>query len=357
MPRKTPLPQSELMVGKRLDKLRQERRLSRSDLAYFARVDEASITRAELGLAPLNYEVARRILRYLEVNPFWMATGEGPVNLSIDLPESYEIGAQRGAGFLEVFEALLRPILARQFGPQAPGAAFSAEELAGLLSEPLERVLAFKTLALMISSILASMDRSQIQEFREKLRQFIRDYPEQPARNWAFRLKGNADLAGASGEMEAHFRWLQSGRVSLVEEQTGMPALRASDAGAKAEAESAAEQARGNSCTNTLTSESSECKKAPDMNISIGSWAELRDRLRALTVERGAQAALARTFGVTPGAVSEWLREKSSPSADMTIRLLPWVVSEETRRRRESGLAKPKPSKSSKSKTGGKGKR
>ncbi len=87
---------------------------------------------------------------------------------------------------------------------------------------------------------------------------------------------------------------------------------------------------------NSLTSQSASGKVAPVMSKPITSWPELRERLIALTGERGAKAALARQFNVTPSAVSEWTRGVSMPSADATLRLLPWVTAEEAKQKPKS---------------------
>lgn len=53
----------------------------------------------------------------------------------------------------------------------------------------------------------------------------------------------------------------------------------------------------------------------------ISSWQELHLLLRKALQSRGAKAALARTFGVTTQAVSQWVSNVSSPPADTALRL------------------------------------
>lgn len=60
------------------------------------------------------------------------------------------------------------------------------------------------------------------------------------------------------------------------------------------------------------------------------TWQELKDRIRAMTRERGARAELARNFNVSPAAVSQWLSGASSPEANTTIQLLKWVAAKES---------------------------
>ena len=60
----------------------------------------------------------------------------------------------------------------------------------------------------------------------------------------------------------------------------------------------------------------------------IASLSELRDLLIARTQRRGRRAALAEFLGVTRTAVSRYLAGKSSPSAEITIKLLLWLENE-----------------------------
>jgi transcriptional regulator with XRE-family HTH domain len=53
----------------------------------------------------------------------------------------------------------------------------------------------------------------------------------------------------------------------------------------------------------------------------IATWEEMRRLLKQALRPRGSKAALARQFGITTQAVSHWLRDKSSPPADIALRL------------------------------------
>ena len=84
-------------------------------------------------------------------------------------------------------------------------------------------------------------------------------------------------------------------------------------------------QAGGEKRRNTLTSDSTKTMVAADMKQPIQSWRELQQRLAVITEGRGGRAALARQFKVTPQAVSEWMRNKSMPSADTALRIHHWL--------------------------------
>lgn len=63
----------------------------------------------------------------------------------------------------------------------------------------------------------------------------------------------------------------------------------------------------------------------PSNEISL--WGRLRQRLLIAVFNQGhgAQSAIAENIGVSRQAVSDWLSGKSSPGAEMTLRLLNWV--------------------------------
>lgn len=67
------------------------------------------------------------------------------------------------------------------------------------------------------------------------------------------------------------------------------------------------------------------------------SWDSLRKRLQNSTAKKGARANLARAFGVTTAAVSQWLSGNSAPKADTTLRLLQWVIAQEAKENRNAG--------------------
>lgn len=58
-------------------------------------------------------------------------------------------------------------------------------------------------------------------------------------------------------------------------------------------------------------------------------WNPFLKRLRDATARRGAKSRLARSLGVSSGAVTQWLSGHASPTAENTLRLLAWVTAEE----------------------------
>jgi transcriptional regulator with XRE-family HTH domain len=68
-------------------------------------------------------------------------------------------------------------------------------------------------------------------------------------------------------------------------------------------------------------------------DVTVPTWRELRSRLKAAAGEPGARATLARSLGVTPAAVSQWLSGANAPKADTTLRLLQWVFGAEAKQK------------------------
>lgn len=61
------------------------------------------------------------------------------------------------------------------------------------------------------------------------------------------------------------------------------------------------------------------------------NWERLRARLFQVVGERGQKAALAKKFGISAPAVSQWLSGKNVPTAEIALALLDWVATEEAK--------------------------
>lgn len=67
-----------------------------------------------------------------------------------------------------------------------------------------------------------------------------------------------------------------------------------------------------------------------------GHWQQLREIVQATTAQRGARAQLARSLGVSPQALNEWLQGRSAPPAEQTLRLLRWVEQQAAQPQKQS---------------------
>lgn len=84
-------------------------------------------------------------------------------------------------------------------------------------------------------------------------------------------------------------------------------------------------------------------KKRPigDAVSVMHKWKSLKQRLEALTSGRGSQVELAKAIGISRQSVHQYLSGASAPSAEITLRLLEWVVAEEQKQKSPEGAATP----------------
>ena len=97
----------EVEICNRLAEARRQHGLTRIVFAHGLMPDPMGLTRIELGRVPLYYQMARKIWQKLsQLNPVYLATGEGPVRLDFEiwLPPIEDIGATAGELFSSVFD-------------------------------------------------------------------------------------------------------------------------------------------------------------------------------------------------------------------------------------------------------------
>ena len=76
-----------------------------------------------------------------------------------------------------------------------------------------------------------------------------------------------------------------------------------------------------------------------NLNKGYVNLEELIESLRRVLSPRGSRSALAREFGISRQAVDNWLSGKSSPKAEVALRLLDWVRSAEAKQKRSASGA------------------
>jgi transcriptional regulator with XRE-family HTH domain len=84
VPRKTPLPESEKAICKRLSAIRKFSHLNQDELARMVGTTTGLIANVEAGRSPLKAGLALSICKSLKVNPRWLAEGVGPPKLIDD---------------------------------------------------------------------------------------------------------------------------------------------------------------------------------------------------------------------------------------------------------------------------------
>jgi len=302
MPRKNPLPDTELGIGKRLTQFRAEFRLSREDIARIAQVPADILTRVELARMPLRYDDARKILGALgsphprlvwpdlrPINPLWLADGREPVQLewplllpridALELPPSL-----RFSRFVEMHRDLLVALTADEPDAELPESWLwpyllhltGLQLKAGKLEEAILRV---ENLFRSSAERLAS--RSQ--RAADCLKRYYAPWPD-----WAKRF---------------------SSRTALT-----------------------------------------EISVSANLTIMKSPLAQLRERLNQATAAKGGKAKLAEYLKAPRPCVSDWLSGKREPSGETTLRLLQWVEQQERQQNKSPGsaLTQPEPKTQSK---------
>jgi transcriptional regulator with XRE-family HTH domain len=79
------------------------------------------------------------------------------------------------------------------------------------------------------------------------------------------------------------------------------------------------------------------------MQTFPSDWNALRSRLAQLVEKPGEKARLAREFGVSAPAISQWLSPAPRPTADTTLKLLAWVLEAEVQQQKRAGHAETRP--------------
>lgn len=279
MPRKQPLPESEIEVGRRLRQTRKAWRGSRLFLANRAGLDSSVIIRVELGRSRLKYEAARNILPWLNLNARWLATGLGSRTPYFPLPPAADLGVAEDAAFTDVFHAHI----AKYITPTTDATA------------PLE--------ALPHNAFGRWINCLSLKGHAETWFTFVPDSHVKKLSRALFEC-GKAFLAACPRD-----KW-----NVLLERRRVMAAFKArTQTGDKPVEESE---------KTLLTATSLKRTVGP---VKIRTLRDLLTALRAKTSEKGAKAALAKDLKVPHARVSEWLSGKKRPGGETTLRLLHWV--------------------------------
>ncbi|MEY2408851.1 MAG: 5-methylcytosine-specific restriction enzyme [Verrucomicrobiota bacterium] len=303
MPRTNPVPEREQLICRRLRKFRIEvTKLSQTAFARELELDSFRLGSHEHARVPVRVGLAQKAHARFRLNPVWLADGVGPTQapyvLGIweKLPESANQSL-----FSEAFDASLRS----SFAERTARIESIRKGYARLLES--DETEAFQKIAAELFKDAPSSTHAYQYELTRLLAISLVSLPEE-VQHVFYEKVVRAILSFNRAADKSGNRVTPSGDpVQLALDIVGWTPFRDAE------------------WRNDLTSDADIATIAPAMSKPITSWPELRVRLSGLTQLRGGKAALARLFCVTPQAVSEWLRGKSMPSADTTIRLLDWV--------------------------------
>jgi transcriptional regulator with XRE-family HTH domain len=141
VPRKNPLPETEIAIGRRLAQARKEALIPRAALAVRLGISSNRLYSYEEGLARLPWDVANRVCEILDIGQDWLAgrlTGVYMFFIRIDLSDLPSEQIEK-APFSEVYE---RYFVARSKKPRSQSldhAAAMVEQLQSMMTTDEEK--------------------------------------------------------------------------------------------------------------------------------------------------------------------------------------------------------------------------
>lgn len=297
VPRKNPLPATEIEICRRLREFRTFTRLTQAQFAYQVGLDWRTLASYEYARNVLNYTAAVHILRrFRALNPFWLAEGPPAPMLAFfprHYPSAKELGFRAKIPFSTVFELRLRQaFLSTQSYWVVPGQPPPFFNLPQNLDGRIEAVEIFANL---LSYWLAGQPDTRINEFLNAIMEAIgplaEKFPHDPPSVQLERFK-------ALFSADAHF-------------PLAGPFQPAASSPIK--------------CPLT------EFNEYVNISTVETEMARLLERLKTVTRKRGKKSELARVLGVPLASVSQWLSGAREPSGETTLRLQKWVLAEEAK--------------------------
>jgi transcriptional regulator with XRE-family HTH domain len=286
MPRAKQLPQIEIQTCTRIKLFRETTELPRRIFAKQASIDPSALARVELGRAPLKYGMAVRICDAFAVNPQWIASGDGRMDIGVALPRPASLGVSKSALFTEVFAAKLCESVQKKIQELERDPRF----MFGEMKTPVDakgRVVTEALLRLDMREWLTAVPDAKFQELVNRIR-----YAAMPlVYDWDATPGDLEQIEPRRLEMEVERKKLLARKEELT--------------------------TRDESVTLNLV------KTIPTMNA-------LREALRKLLKQPGNRADLMKHLpGVPRESISRWLSGEREPGGDTTLQLLKWVELQE----------------------------
>jgi DNA-binding transcriptional regulator YiaG len=294
MPRKNNIPEREAVICGRVREIRAGFKLSRVAFATYLRVDSSTLANIEHLRVPLRYEIGRRLCGEFSISQRWLATGRKPKAWFVPVAAAIEKTIPWGALFSRAFD----------------------EVLSGPIEEYIEMVQSHVTFP--IESLgegnewhgFAPPAGTGLQEgldfYLTKIVRFNLYWL--PAE-----LKGSffdAVSGAVTGFMASHKR-----RIDQLRGEASTQPAAASLANEKESEEKGLTDTYG-------------ARKQVDMKSELPG---LLKRVALLTKPKGMKTELAKTLGVPQSRISEWLKDRGSPTADVALKLLRWVEQREAK--------------------------
>jgi DNA-binding transcriptional regulator YiaG len=295
VPRKNPIPETDLAIARRLVELREMCRISRKEWAKRSGIKPDLLARFELGRVPLRYDDARKLLSSLNpghladlfpLNPLWLAEGTKPIQLNwpMFMPDSAQIGLSPGASF-SGFAAANRDLLLG-FARDVPEAGLPQSWLQPYLYHwaALQSKVGTAATAVTILGCVVRFSAKRIARRSPLARRLLRQFDR-------------IERAGSPGKKKSFT-------------PTSEIAIRA--------------------------------WKSPESTLNA-PLKNLLERLNRATCQRGRKAELANFLRVPRPCVYDWLSGKRQPGGNITLRLLQWVEERERQQPNSPGAASTAP--------------
>jgi transcriptional regulator with XRE-family HTH domain len=320
MARKTPLPQAELAICRRLKLYRQRCDLPRRLFARELGLDASVIIRIELGRAPLRYGVACKITRVFGINPGWLASGSGPITASVLLPSPDEISVDERELFTSVFNHKLLESLRQKVAKleSSPSHKYGTSKHP---TDPKGRVDAEEFLRMDIREWITCVPDARFNELVNAIR-----YAAMPI---VYDWDPNDDPPEVIAERRAA---MDIDRASLKDRRAVMAARM----------RLAAERRKNPGAEKKVLTSVDGSVKLLTVNSQLKN---LLARLISATNDPGRKTELADFLGAPLASVSRWLSGKREPGGEITLRMLAWVAAIEGQQPKSPGgaLTPPEP--------------
>lgn len=275
----------ERAICSRVKSFREMIRSSQEEFAHDLGITRNQLAGIEYSHTPVKYWLAYRLNDNFSANPVWLAQGDGAQMTEFRLPEPATLKVNDDKLFSDVFDEESQNWVAGSSVLPLPyklgGTTWEFEPNAE------GRLAALDIIIDRCGDLLAAVPNLSLNHFVNDLL----DHATASASEYT-RTESSSSIRLRAKEM---VRLLEIQRVKLAKSTQSKDILDSAGGGGS----------------------------VGDM-VAIPTWPRLRKLIAEQTSERGAKAALAKTLGVSPQVLNNWLadREQGAPNAELTLKLL-----------------------------------
>jgi hypothetical protein len=238
-----------------------------------------------LGRAPLKFGLARDLIEFLEINPFWLATGTGGMRPPVILPTPADLGVSNSAVFSQVFDGLLSRALKK---PKTDDAAKRHDAAELRLAADNLRSRKAGELTRFMEDCLDRLRDEEIEGFAYKVLRFAEACVEnRPKDDWRNVLARRQRAALLEEYLEAQEKYQLTSDCALV--------------------------------------------TVSGVKENLLNLKSLVATINRLTRKPGGKSELAEHLGLPLASISRWLSGEREPGGEYTLRLLRWVKQQQER--------------------------